>query len=104
MLKDTPENLNANVSQFREIANQELLRKNFLYKNTLVSKRSIQFLPVHVVKVEVDVSVLDDGQSRCGGVMKDNKGNWLCGFTCKLIKVPPVVSEQIGIIHRLHLC
>ena len=61
-------------------------------------------LPSMATTVVVDGSVLADGRSGCGGYIHDRDGGWLGGFSCKLISVPVVCAELIGIIHGLNWC
>ncbi|XP_028785559.1 uncharacterized protein LOC114741452 [Neltuma alba] len=56
------------------------------------------------VILEVDGLVLTNGDSSCGGVIKDEDGRWIVGFRCKLVPVPPAMAELLGVMHGLQLC
>lgn len=56
------------------------------------------------MKLEIDGSVLPNGASGCGGVLKSPQGNWMGGFSCKLTTVLPTIAELIGINNGLQLC
>ncbi|XP_028791878.1 uncharacterized protein LOC114747703 [Neltuma alba] len=55
------------------------------------------------IKLEVDGSVLRNGHSGCGGVIRDYLNNWICGFCAKLTNVSPTIAELMGILHSLNL-
>ena len=47
--------------------------------------------------LEVDGSVMANGESGCGGPILKHEGDWVAGFCCKLIQVPPTIAEIFGV-------
>lgn len=56
------------------------------------------------VNLVSDASVRNMGQSSCGGAILGSNNSWLCGFMCKLNRVPIAIAEVLGIVHGLYLC
>ena len=54
--------------------------------------------------LETDGSVLASGSSGCGGVVKKHDGQWILGYSCKLVPTPPAIAEVMAILNGLHLC
>lgn len=96
--------LNPLCSLFKACADQDVLQK--LAKSG--SRQAASALPIETmegdVELYVDGSVLGDGRSGCGGVALRGVGNWIVGFSYKLIGVPPVIAELLACLHGLHLC
>ena len=78
---------NAFDSYYRACLDSDFSRNCKFY-----AAHSIQAVPIanlsaeHVI-LETDGSVLPNGASGCGGVLKSPQGNWMGGFSCKLTTV-----------------
>ncbi|XP_028788225.1 uncharacterized protein LOC114744196 [Neltuma alba] len=62
--------------------------------------RSRQWIPPEAgtIRVDVDASVLENGQAACGGMIMDDQGRWITGFK-KCLGVLPVVATELVAIH-----
>ncbi|XP_028798922.1 uncharacterized protein LOC114754310 [Neltuma alba] len=96
--------INANSSFFKACLDQDLIKQGFQLGRRQPSNAHSDKHPNDFIKVAIDGSVLDNGRSGCGGFICDNNDRWICGFSCKLISVPPVIAELLGVIHGLTLC
>ncbi|XP_028778309.1 uncharacterized protein LOC114734823 [Neltuma alba] len=56
------------------------------------------------VRVDVDASVLENGQAACGGVIRDEGGRWIAGFKRGLGVLPSTIAELLAIHTGLEVC
>lgn len=96
--------LSAYYTFYRPCSDQELLKLGRLVSQQGLPLGHPPAQTSVTTTLIVDGSVLDDGRSGCGGYILNKDGMWLSGFSCKLIAVPVVCAELIGIIHGLNWC
>ncbi|XP_028794256.1 uncharacterized protein LOC114749883 [Neltuma alba] len=89
----TNEEPSAFPSFFKAYCDQDMIANYSFYKQDSSRGKEHQPLQGHYVTLEVDGSVLQDGRSGCRGILKDEKGGWICGFSCKLTTVPSAIVE-----------
>lgn len=55
-------------------------------------------------QLEANGSVHRNGQCGYGGVIRDQEGRWICGYSGKMNPVPPAIAELMRIITGLTIC
>ncbi|XP_054777328.1 uncharacterized protein LOC129285605 [Prosopis cineraria] len=55
-------------------------------------------------KLDVDGSTNFNGIAACGGLIRDDKGNWIKNFSKNLGYQPKIAAEHLGIMEGLNLC
>lgn len=53
------------------------------------------------MKANVDGSMIEGSRAGCSGVIRDNGGRWLQGFSCNLGSCFVVMAELWGIFYAL---
>lgn len=51
----------------------------------------------NTVRVDMDASISPWKNASCGGLIRNNKGEWICGFTRAVGDVPIVLAEMMAI-------
>ncbi|XP_019200243.1 PREDICTED: uncharacterized protein LOC109193865 [Ipomoea nil] len=74
-----------------------LNRKPMTVETSVASRKP----PSDWVKINVDGSCRRNKIASCGGALRNDRGDWLCGFTYKIGRCSIEVAEAWGVLHGL---
>lgn len=81
----------------------DILSKSSLVKREIIVKW--KFPPPSWIKLDVDGSVCEEGSSAsCGGILRDDSGKWIVGFSKRIGAANTVEAELWGLKNGLPDC
>lgn len=90
----------------REVASAPVKKSKvggILYQSKII-KLNWEKPPTGWVKINSDgCATRDNKHACCGGVMRNENGNWLCGYACEIGSSTEFEAEAWGILHGLRI-